>query len=285
MTTGAPEQQPSLLALSRAASEGSKKIFAYRLWTRIAVLATGCAALFIPAKCDEWVYALSVVALILEALVWCLTRCAQGKHELGEVARRHAMLADAFGELPEPLQDAELRRRFSKRDERRAVSLENPNYYASTASPGLARLADHLQESAFWSKDLYHRAASRTYFLFALLAVGVVVAALLTLPTVVGETALFIARMIVLVLGVVIGVDVLGRALSWGEAGRQAERVDSRVGAAGARRSTKVMFGILADYAVATAGCPPIPTDLHTKEYERLNRLWEQRTSPKQSQS
>lgn len=278
MTAATPEQQSSLLALSRAASEGAKTIFAACLYTRYAVLLTGCAALFFPPSLDKAIYVLSVVTIALEALVCFLTRCAQSKHELGEAARRHAMLADAFGDFPEPVQDAELRRRFSKSDERRAVPLENPNYYASEESPGLARLADHLQESAFWSKDLYERAASRTYIRFTILAFGVVAAALIGLPTVAGEIALFIARSIVLVLGVIISVDVLGRALSWAEASRQAERVDSRLGAAGARRSPKVLLGILADYAVATAACPPIPTGLHQKEYERLNKLWEQRT-------
>jgi hypothetical protein len=283
VTAGKADQQPSLLALSCAASEGSKTIFKWRFGTRLAVLATGCGALFIPTNWDMMVYALSVLALILEGIVWLLTHYAQSKHRLGDAARRHAMLADAFGD-PEPLEDAELRRQFSKSDERRAALLENPNYYASTASHGLARLAKHLQESAFWSKDLYQRAAARTYGLFALLATGVLACALLALPTVANESALLIARVIVLVLGVVIGVDLLGRAISWAEAARQAERVDARLRPSGARRSTRVMLGILAEYAVATAGCPPIPTDLHMKEFDRLNKLWGQRRSPMQDQ-
>lgn len=277
MTGESPDQEPTLLALSRAASEGAKTIFAWRLRSRVAVLATGCGALFLPTERDKAAYVLSVAALLLEVLVWVLNRLGQEKHELGETARRHAMLASAFGESPEPTEERDLRSRFSGSDELRANKLEDPTYYASSAAPGLPRLSELLRESSFWSKDLYDKAASRTYKLFALQIGGVAVAALAALPTTGDDASLLIARVVVVVLGVYIGMNVFGRARSWAGAARQAEIIYRRLLAAGTRPSNKVLLGILADYSVATAVCTPIPADLHRREHDRLNRLWAQR--------
>lgn len=250
---------------------------AWRLKARLVVLVAGCGALFVPTTLDKAAYVLSVAALVLEALVWELNRRGQEKHELGETARRHAMLASAFGESPEPIEERDLRSKFSKSDEQRASKLEDSAYYASSAAPGLPRLSELLQESAFWSKDLYEKAAARNYNRAALLITGVVVAALVALPTTASDISLLIARVVVVVLGVFIGGDVFGRARCWSGAARQTEIVYRRLLAAGARSSNKVLLGILADYSVATAGCAPIPTDLHRTEHDRLDKLWTQR--------
>ena len=277
MTAGLAEQQPTLMALARAGSERAKSILKLRLLTRIVVLVAGCGALFVPKAWDKTAYVLSVAALALEVLVWILNRWGQRKHELGESARRHAMLASAFRESPEPIEERDLRSQFSKYDEALALKLEEPKYYASSADSGLPRLSELLQESSFWSKYLYEKAASRTYQLLVLLLGGITVAALVALPTTASDTALLIARAVVVVLGVFIGMNVFGRARCWAGAARQTEIVYRRLLAAGARPSSKVLLGIFADYSVATASCAPIPTDLHRKNRERLNRLWAQR--------
>jgi len=276
MTDGASRQQLGLLALGRAASEGAKQVLGWRLKTRLLVLAVGCAALFVPQSWAEVIYVLSVVALVLEVVVWILSQWGHEKHVLGEQARRHAMVASAFGESPEPVEERELRSKFSKSDERRAAILDDPHYYASDTEAGLPRLSELLQESAFFSKHLYKKAASRACVLVAVLLGGVAVAALIALPTTAGDTSLLIARLVVVVLGVFIGIDVLGRARSWDGAAREVEAVYRRLGATGARRSSKVLMGILADYSVTTADCPPIPTDIHEREREGLDRLWAQ---------
>ena len=57
----------------------------------------------------------------------------------------------------------DLRARFSRRAKAIAHKFEGPNYYATRAQSGSARLRAELQESAFWSRELYGASATIAY--------------------------------------------------------------------------------------------------------------------------
>ena len=268
---------PSLLALSRAASEHSKVIFRRRFFARLTTLALGVGALCVPADYAKVAYMLSIAVLMMELAVWCLNRWGTSKHELGEAARRHAMLTDAFGEAPELEEVIDLRTRFGSGDEARAASLEDPNYYASEAEPGLVRLRENLVESAFYSKSHFRLAAARAWKQLVAVCAIVLLTGWIGLTATEGNTELFIARVVVLLVGGVVAMDVLGRALSWQDAARDSESVYKRLGAAG-RKGAKEALAVFGDYFVATSSCAPIPTEIHEKNHDRLSALYEERS-------
>ncbi len=264
-----------LLALSRAEFEEAKVWFRRRYYAHAVTLVFGLIALFAP---PPFAYILAVGALISEGAAWWLRYQGGGLQSTAEEGKRQALLIDAFGGVQEPFEVADLRHRFSRGAYKRASDFEDPTYYASVEAPGPARLRDNLQESAFWSKHLYAAAARRAFGNFIGLFLSVLLVALLALPLAAGNASLAIARALVVFLGVVSAVDELGRALSWSTAASQVEAADRRLQQLDVTTVTPTL-SVFADYSVATATVPPIPSGVHKREGEQLNRLWAERSS------
>lgn len=216
-------------------------------------------------------YAAGAIALVCQVAVWLLQRSARNLHHLASTAHRRAMLTDAFGKF-EHLDAADIVPEFPEGLAALAAKLDDGAYYASTHGPGADRLAGHLQESAFWSRHLYRRAAQAAYLAFAVKLSVVVAAVLISLPAAGEGVGVQIARIIVVVLGALIAQNDLGKAELWSAAARAAGDVDRRVEASFG--GTEKMLAIFADYHVATALAPPIPTRVYDNNRNRLNALW-----------
>ncbi len=263
----------SLLALARAEIEEAKRWSAWRSWMHGLTLVASVLALRVSA---ELVYLLSVVALVTEALAWRFRHIASTLHAQGEEARRRALLLDAFERTQEPLDIADIRARFSRGAERRAGKFDDVDYYASNAPPGLLRLRNHLQESAFWSKHLYHAAAIRSRWYAFGVPVVLAVAIAVAWPFLPSSVGILLARALVVFLSLLFVFDEFGRNLTWGAAAVQAERVDRRLESLKGDELEPVL-ALFGDFSVATAGAPPIPTNVYQAERARLNELWKQR--------
>lgn len=265
----------SLLALSRAEFEEAKEQFHRRYWAHGIALVAGVIALFVPAPTA---YLLAVVALIAESAAWWFRYQGNNLQGIAEEGKRQALLIDAFGGVQEHFEVADIRRRISTGAYKKAAGFEDPDYYASKEPQGPARLRDNLQESAFWSKHLYAAASRRASRNFALLLLAVLLLALVALPLTSGNIPLAIARTLVVFLEFLAASDELGRALSWKAAATQVEAVDRRLEGIDVCSGVPTL-SVFADYSVATAAAPPIPSDVNRKEGERLNCLWAERTS------
>jgi hypothetical protein len=183
----------------------------------------------------------------------------------------------------EPLDNADLQQRFSKKAKARADEFEDPDYYVSTHPPGPERLRDYLQESAFRSKHLYAAAARRSSKVFALLLIGVLVAALVFLPFTVGNAQLLAARALVIFLSSFPVSNELEQALAWQTATARADAVDRRLERMDSS-SIEPVSAVFSDYSVATANAPPIPTVVYEAERDHLNQLWAERTQQLQDE-
>ncbi len=183
------------------------------------------------------------------------------------------MLDDAL-RVEDAVTVTETLRRFSD-EARRAAGGTDDAYYASTKPPGLPRLADHLQQSAFWSHHLYDNAARGLAKRLAV--VGVLVVCVLSgAALLLGALPLIAVQLVIAWVAGFIAIDWLGTLLAWKAAAAEAARTDARLRGEGEPRWENVM-AVFGDYNVVVASVPPIPTDIHAREEKKLSDLWEAR--------
>jgi hypothetical protein len=260
----------SLLALSRAEQEISKKWFVRSRLAHVATLLLSVPTLFVG---EGAAYYLAFAALASEVVAWLLRFLADRRHSLAEEGRRRALLADALNKHDEQLALRDLRTRFSAASEGLAPKFEDPNYYSSVEPAGNSRLRAHMRESAFWSRDLYGVAAQ--WALVASIALFVVVVAALFVVIGIGSenTTLQVARIGVLFLSFLVFSDVLTQALAWRDAAAKADGVYRRLEGS-TLDDPGAALAVFGDYSVATATTPPIPSFIYAVRKRRIDRAW-----------
>ncbi|MEJ7786110.1 MAG: hypothetical protein WKF96_14995 [Solirubrobacteraceae bacterium] len=272
---------PGLLELATAEQANAKRIlYAWIPCCHALTASFTLAALFAPLGVA---YPLALAILTLQVVAWSLRSNAAAKHRRAEEARRRALLMDALGEDAERLDVANIRLAFSKRACRDAKALDRTGYWSDTSPRGPQRLLGTLQESAFWSHALYDTAATAATRTLIAVVSTLFIVALIGLAAFSGSTALAVARVIVVSLSALIALDVLGQALAWRTAARQAEAVDRRLEVIDGT-TIEPMLAIVADYAIATASAPPIPDRVYESKSGELDELWrEHRSQPRRA--
>lgn len=260
----------SLLALSRAEQEVSKSRFLISRLAHVATLAVTIATLFVDGKLA---YFLALAALATEAVAWLFRVLGDRKHSLAEEGRRRALLADALAKPADALAIRDLRARFSRRARALAHKFEDPNYYATQAEPGSARFRAELQESAFWSRELYSVSSKIGYITAGVLLLLVVGALFIVAGTESSDTSLIVARVGVVFLSFLVFSDVLTQALAWTDAARKSDAVYRRLEGE-ALDDEGAALAVFGDYCVATATTPPIPSLLYHANRERIESAW-----------
>lgn len=261
---------PSLLALSRAEQVLAKRWFVVSRLAHVATLVVTLPTLFIEGKVP---YFLVLAALVSEVVAWLFRCLGDRKHYLAEEARRRALLADALAKPADALALRDLHAKFSRRAKRIVNRLEDPDYYATDASPGPARLRAELQESAFWSRELYSAAAPFAYTVAIIIFTFVVGALFAVVGTESSDLSLVVARIGVLFLSFLVFSDILTQGLAWTDASRRSDAVCRRLETETLQDEAGAL-AVFGDYCVATAATPPIPTFIYERNRGRIETAW-----------
>ncbi len=262
---------PSLLALSRAEHEVAKR---WLVRSRLAHSATLVLTTLTVWASGPWHYYFALGALGTEAFAWgCRVYGAVGRHALAEKGRRAALLWNAFGKTPGPLDLRDLRAEFSEQAEQTATSFEDDDYYASTQAQGPDRLRDLIQESAFWSHQLYRTAAMTMGALAAVLLILVLVAFAIVMGAQSADYALTVARIGVVFLSFLVFSDVLTDAWAWSVAATKSKEVSRRLDGETLNDPPNAL-AVFGDYSIATATAPPIPSFVYRRHHDRIERAW-----------
>jgi hypothetical protein len=263
----------SLLALSRAEADEAKRLWLASIVAHGSTLLLGAGALFAG---EPATYVLAVLALVAEIVAWWSQHEASERHVLAEEGRRRASLIENLGSDPESLDRVGITSRYSRRACSKAVERQDSHYWQTELSPGPERLREALTESAFWSCALY-RVAARRWALVVIALVLLLALAVFALSSISLDGASAVtSRVGVVFLTVLITSDALSTALAWRSASAMSDRVLRRLDAADAS-DLGTMAAIFADYATATASCPPIPNGIYNAEHDRLDQAWASR--------
>jgi hypothetical protein len=264
----------SLLGLARAEQERAKRLLRNCLIAHGVTLVLGLVSLMLSGP---WVFMVAVVALLSEGAAWWFRSIGLEAHVLSETGRRRALIERELGRYPDSLGTAQLTTQFSDWATQHAAQWDDPTYYSETGQPaGPARLRMALQESAFWSSQLYKAAARGKLIRLCLVAVMITISALLVSVVEAGTPMALAARATTVALATLIAVDVISSIMSLFSAARVSEQVvrqldDDQVSDLGQ------MLVVFADYSVATALSAPIPTRLYLAQHDRIDKAWKAR--------
>ncbi len=185
-------------------------------------------SVLVPDQNKVILYWLAITSIVLLAIWWGLNRSYSRCRSAAHAARRAALL---LGGLNTPLSATEiqsLRERFTV-NQSEARRLEKSDYYSTQLSPGPARLAEMLEESALYSENLQRISANVMLlilgiFLLCFLAIGFGMT-----PHVERETFYTVVRVFMAILVFVMSADLLGAYYSHHSASKEIREVRKRL--------------------------------------------------------
>lgn len=224
------------------------------------------------------VYGLAM-AEVLVIVLWFRTWGQQLKfRHAGEQARRARLLADGLGisldarDLSDLIEAAcvsspELKK-FCK-----------PEFFSSRAKAGEKRLAEMIEESAWWSSRLYRCCADRTRLFFwvaLLISFGVLS---LSLPFARPAIAMAEFRVLFVVLAFLVSAEVLARAWMYQLAEREVQRVELLLRHPPPPNTDAHgrLLHLMGDYNAAVEMAPLMLKGIYAKHQRDLNNRWDDR--------
>jgi GrpB-like predicted nucleotidyltransferase (UPF0157 family) len=224
---------------------------------------------------DNAVLMIFAAAGFLLAGAWLvLGRWQRNHRDAGEQARRVVLLSSGLGATLSPEQRLRIFDKFKVPIvEKRLVREEE--YFASRTIPGLQRLAELIEESAYWTRDL--QKASASTLRWALLCVSIMIAGVLVISaqSISSDANLSLARVLIACLIFLLSSDVVGAMLGHADAAAAIGEILQRVETAASRGypSADVLL-IASDYNATVEAAPfPLPWAYRLRS-KTLTRRW-----------
>lgn len=264
----------NLVGYMRAEFRKSAKLRLWLFGLQLAAALPAALSVVIPDAETGLLYVLALVAGCLYG-TWCLVNYFYIRaRSAANAARRGALL---LGGLQDPLSTSEiqsLRGRFTV-TAKQAQDSEDPNYYATTESPGQRRLAEMLEESAIYSQELHRLSAFVMFGILVLFIATALLIAFAAAPYVTRDTAITMARIFLAVLVFILSSDVLGARQAHLSAAKDIEKIRQRLMTAD--RVGYPMSDVLlamADYNAAIEGAPEVVPFIYQARREQLDQRW-----------
>jgi uncharacterized membrane protein len=251
------------------------------LSVQIAIAVLAGATVYVASEVGAYI---SALATLVAGLVWAwFDRRYKDARSQAERARRATLIMDGLGPFLSPAELVSLEARFSATPQEGAKH-EDPAYYAASAPPGPPRLAEMLEETAFWSCQLFRHSANRTWILFAVFTACLLLFLFASIPFVGMQQVLGGVRVACAMLMLLVSADVIGRASAYSKASHDLELIGLRLEkakATGCKLSDILM--ILCDYNSAVESAPLFVRGVYEGHRNELNRLWLSRTEAARS--
>jgi GrpB-like predicted nucleotidyltransferase (UPF0157 family) len=216
----------------------------------------------------------ALVGFVLAGIWFALASWQRIHRDAGEQARRVVLIASGLGETLSSEQRLRIFDKFTVSIEGRHLVREE-SYFASRAVPGYQRLAELIEESAYWTRDLQRSSASA--LLWGLLSVTLLIAVVLVAssPELSPDASLSMARVSIAFLVFLLSSDVVGALLAHREAARAIDEILHRVETAAARGypSADVLL-IASDYNAAVESAPFSLPGIYEIRSKTLARRW-----------
>ena len=232
------------------------------------------AALSVYSKENSVQLNLAIVGFIL-AFVWLALARKQRKHRAaGDQARRVVLLNSGLGEK---FSAQHLRRVFDKFTVpiTGSAPVREEAYFASRAAPGSRRLAELIEESAYWTRDLQQ--ASADFLQAALLILGtlMVLALWIGLPVLASDATISLARVLVAILVFLLSSDLVGAFFAHREAAITIEEILQRIETTAAREFPESeVFLLMSDYNATVESAPFTLPGVFQLRSSSLTKRW-----------
>jgi hypothetical protein len=261
----------NLVGYLRATYVNSGKLRIWQFILQLLIAVPAAASVVITSSTGSYILAV-VGALLLVAWVtvnaWYLS-----ERSAAHTARRAALLV---GGLTKPLSAAAI---LSLQDRMKvsaqtARGFEKADYYATKRAPGAARLAEMIEESAFYSAPL-QRASALVMLVILMIFATLAAAVALSAPFIGKDTSLIAIRIVLSVFVFAMSSDVVGAYIAHKNAARSIDEVRARLMTAtsGGYPEADILLA-LTDYNAAVEGAPEsVPLAYRLSEKD-LNAKW-----------
>ena len=221
--------------------------------------------------------ALLVIALLGFTLlgIWLFLNQSQQKHRAaGDQARRAVLFMSGLNRRPSLEEQQRILKNFLLPISDATLSLEESRF-ASREFPSYKRLAELIEESAFWTGDLYHASAGRMSILLwtsLLIGFAVSVIAIIYAPQ---DDLISLNRALIAVMVFFVSSDVLGLFFSYKQSAISLDEIFHRVELASLRGYLEADILLLAsDYNAVIDNAPsPLPSLILSRS-KKLGQRW-----------
>lgn len=264
----------NLIGYLRAEFHKSGRIRVWLFFVQLLAAVPAAVSVVIPNHEELPLYALAITGVLLLMAWWVLNGFYVSARSAAQAARRGALL---LGGLQQPLSPSEiqnLRERFTVTSEC-ARDYEKEDYYATKEPHGPARLAEMIEESAFYSEYLQRKSAQVMLVILISFAGVFISIALMSISTVEHDTGMVIMRIILALMVFVLSADVIGAWRLHRSAAEEIKQIRNRLMVAD--RANYPMPDVLlafADYNSAVEGCPESVPFVYAWYQKELEQRW-----------
>lgn len=268
-----------LTSLQRAEFDKASKYFNWIVGFQFAIAVVAAASVFISDERRVYAAALSVVVLAFGyAVLGVLYRRSRS---LAERTRRLTLVKGGLGHAISPAEDRDLKTRFSRRTIAAARTYDSTGYYDVGSNPGPQRLVDMIEQSAFWSADLFRHSATRSFVWGGgALLLAILIFILVPLPFLSGGTEMSAARVVFALVPFFLSTEVAGSGIAYWIASDDLERLLGQIETDKARGiSIECALVLLTEYNSSVEAAPTILPGVFRSRNPILNELWAKRTT------
>ena len=264
-----------LLGLQRAEFNRAESMAVHSNKAQVVMILISVIAIFI----DEalLIYFLSVCNLLIAILWVYLSTQAKESHSVAERARRAVLFSNALGIKLSGKSYTDLKMSFHV-NEKDGEQYEDENYFKTEQEYGNQKLAEIVEESAFWSKHLL-KLSSKRYWVYFGVTLSISILALLLLPLFnIGSLDILAYQVFCLILIWLVTGNLFTTATAFMNTANSIDNIEARLDKMSSNEeSTQDVLVIVSDYNALVENAPTIPSDLYEKNKDKLNALWQER--------
>lgn len=226
-------------------------------------------------------YLIATLAIGGTLVAYFLNLRFASQYDMAETMRRQSVLTEGLGYPIESTQFDVWRVRAGKRVEKRFhLEPRDPTYYATEANHGPRRLVEMLEESAFYTRNLYMRLRSLILLILAPLVI-LLIGILIIIPALGGTSPLTLglANAVLVVIPIAVAADLLGSAMKLTRL--ISGIVDVETDVERLKKSDQITeaeaLRLVFEYNCLTAAGYPVHNYLFSRWHGAIDRAWRER--------
>ncbi len=239
----------------------------------IQLIITVPGAIAVVLVSDRNAYILAFTATALTISWWFLKIYYDRVRSVAQAARRAGLIANSLpGSLsPIAMRNLDLSLLISQES---AKKFENANYYASNLLPGWERLADNIEESAFYTSKLQADCASLVKFIVYVFVSMMTVLTFYLIGSADGDYAMKVTRVALAFSIFILSGDIFGSFRLHSEASRSASEICQRLGQMRGHATKEDVLLALLDYSSVVESAPESLPFVYRFRQSHLDRMW-----------
>lgn len=272
-----------LVGYQRAEFARASMLRNWLILCQFAIAMPGAASVVVEDGVVVYFLAAAGVALLL---LWLQIDSRYRTHRLaGERARRATLVMQGLGKRISADEIFDLKSAFRVTPEVARLH-EDGDYFATKAPSGYRRLAEMLEESAFWTETLQAMSAKAMGAFFSVLLAAGVVTILAAVPFADSSAMMVGVRILLAMLVFALSSDVLMAMRAHAQAAREIKDIRTRLRTSGRNGYDEVdVLFLMSEYNAAVEAAPVVVPLAYRLKRETLNRRWSEYLADRATQS